>query len=367
MAAGTAAIIGGAALGGLAGGMKDVSGSSSSNLSGINLAPESEFEQEAQRFQRGALGDFNQFVGQGPGGQDITAALTSQRGLASQLEAFAQGGFLPSESDTARAREFAASQFAPQQEVLKQSFQDAQIRANQLATQLGRSVDDPIIQARLQTDLARQQSTLGAQQNAFASQFAQNLPQQRLAFQAQLADVRGNLASQALSNRQALLSLGSQVQSAERQFRLNTGQRYSNTTQEQSSGGGLKGVLGGVLGGAGAGAGFASMFGGGTKGPIGSNTGQAGTDIFGNNAPLAAPGMNAGIGDFGSLAMGNFGVPSAPISRANRVTAGGASGASGASGAQLMPWQAPSSGNNGGFFQGFGQFGQSSILGKQGY
>lgn len=323
---GAAAAIGGGLLGAISGSQKNVTGSSSQNISGINLSDESELEKLAGKNVQSSLGDISNLVGLGPGAQDITSSLSAQRGLAGQLESFAQGGFLPSESDVTRSREFAASQFAPQQEVLKQSYQDAQVRANQLATQLGRSVDDPIIQARLQTDLARQTSVLGAQQNAFASQFAQNLPQQRLQYQAQLADVRGSLASQALSNRQALLSLGSQVQSAERQFRLNTGQRYSNTTQEQSSGGGLGGAISGALGGAGAGLSFASMFGGGSKSP-GQSGGLGGGLSY-------TPG---GVGDYSSLTpdMGMFGPmnnpnipPTAPAARSNRVTAGGFGGGS---------------------------------------
>ena len=230
--------IAGAVLGGLAGSQKDES------RQGIDLTPASALEHQATSGMTRDYSQLSSMADQGPGQVDVGNALTANRSLADMLKQYAQGGFLPSESDWGTANKFAQQAFQGQQVGLQQQFQGQQQRASQLAAQLGRPVNDPIIQARLSQELMQGQERLGAAQGSYASQYAQQLPQQRLGYTAQLADVQNSLASQAMSNRQALLSLGSQVQGAERSFRLNTGTRWGE------SGGGLKGAITGGLAGA---------------------------------------------------------------------------------------------------------------------
>lgn len=223
---------------------------SSSQRSGIILAPETALEQQARADIAKQYGSLQEMTAGGPGQTDVAKGYQQTQDLANLLQQYAQGGFLPGQQDFATANQFAQQAFAPQQTAINQQFQEEQIRANQLAAQLGRPANDPIIQARLSQERQRAQERLGASQSAFASEFAMNLPQQRLGYTQQLTDVRSALASQAMSNRQALLGLGSQLQGADRQFRIQTGTQWG--TGEQESGGGLKGALTTIAGLAGA-------------------------------------------------------------------------------------------------------------------
>lgn len=239
-----------AALGALAGSQRQ--GSTSS----VQLAPPSASELAGEQAITANLPILQQLINAGAGQQDITSALGASRGLGDLLSQYAQGGFLPGESDFATARQFATSAFAPQQVALNQQFEEEKQRAAQLAAQLGRPVNDPIIQAKLSQERMRSQERLGAAQSSFVSEFAQSLPQQRLQYTGQLADVRNQLASQAMANRQALIGIGSQLQQAGQQFRAGT------ATRTQESGGGLLGGLTGALGGASAGFGLRKLLGG---------------------------------------------------------------------------------------------------------
>ena len=230
----------------------------SSQTTERNLGPASALENQIAGMQPGQLSALEGMVNAGPGQGDVASGVKSQRDLAAMLQQYAAGGYMPSEADTAQARQYAATQFQPQQVALQQSFQEQGQRAAQLASQLGRPVNDPIIQARLAQEQMRQGAQLTAQESAMASQFAMQMPQQRLGYTAQLADVNANLASQAMSNRQALLSLGSQLQNAERNWRLGS----ASTTTSQTGGGGLQGAISGGLAGIGTGMGIANMFAG---------------------------------------------------------------------------------------------------------
>lgn len=243
----------GAALGGAAGGQADVN----SSVSGIRMAPASQLERQAGGIIGQNLGQLQEGVNAGPGIDAVSGGLAASNSLAEMLKKYAAGGFLPGKEDMATANQFAQSAFNPQAVALKQNFAGQQQRAAQLAAQLGRPVNDPIIQAKLSQEYMQGQERLGAQQGAYSSAMALQLPQQRLGYTSQLADVRNNLASQAMANRQALLSLGSQVQGSERQFRLQSGEQYG----QQTSGGGMKGALIGAIGGFGAGIGAGGMLG----------------------------------------------------------------------------------------------------------
>lgn len=193
------------------------------------------------------LSSLQNYTNLGPGASDVTAGVNSQRSLADMLQSYSKGGFLPGQEDFATANQFASSAFAPQQTAINQQFTEQQQRTAQLAAQLGRPVNDPILQAKLSQERAQAQERLGASQSAFVSDFAQKLPQQRLGYMGQLADVRQGLASQAMQNRQALIGIGSNLQQMDNQFRLGS----AGVSMQQ--GGGLQGAIAGGFAGYGAG------------------------------------------------------------------------------------------------------------------
>jgi hypothetical protein len=292
-----------AALGALAGSQQQ------SSTQSVNVAPPSALENQMSASLGSNFNSMQGLVDRGPGQQDVDAGLQSSRGLANMLQQFAQGGYMPNAQDNQQAQQFAASQFQPQQVGLQQQFQGQQQRAAQLASQLGRPVNDPIIQAKLSQEYMQGQERLGASQGAFATNFAMQMPQQRLGYTQQLAEVNNSLASQAMANRQALLSLGSQIKGQEQQFRLGTASRT------QTGGGGMAGAISGGLGGFGAGMGIANMFGGGGAQAAATGDMGGGTGYLGVNTDLGGGGMQAAnkLGStnyFGQLGAGVAGAAS---------------------------------------------------------
>lgn len=233
----------GALIGGIGGAQAQHSGQSNT----VELGRSSALERNAGR---DTLADYNtlrQLAGYGPGQQDIQAGLSSTRSLADLLNQFSQGGFLPGQSDINTSQNFAQQLYNPQRVALQQNFTDQQTQANQIAARLGRGGNDPILRNKLAQEQTRQLASLGAEQGAFAAQYAQNLPLQRLGFAQQYSQVQGGLASQALANRQALLSAGQSLLQQEQNFRLNRAGRNTSITQ----GGGASGAFGGALAGIG--------------------------------------------------------------------------------------------------------------------
>lgn len=272
MAAASTIIIGGAIIGAgmIAGSQKSKSSGESSNEAGISLAEESSLEKKSTAGLERDYDSLSGMISQGPGSREVQESLRSTRDYASMLEEARSTGGMPGQQDWAQGRSLASQQFDPQRTALNQQFEDQTTEASRLAAKLGRSPNDPIIQNKLRQERMRQMSMLGSQENAAAAGYAMNQPLQRLNFAAQLADTRGNLASQAMSNRQALLSMGQSLQSSERNFRIQTGTRWQNGKWSQESGGGLKGAIEGGLGAAGTamgmfGGGFAGFGAGGTK------------------------------------------------------------------------------------------------------
>jgi hypothetical protein len=174
------------------------------------------------------------------------------------LSQFAQGGFMPGQQDISQANTLAQQLFQGQQVGLSQAFDTQRQQASRNAARMGRAGIDPVLQNQLMQGQARQQQQLNADIGSYATQYAQSLPQQRLGFAQQLAQVNQGLASQAMANRQALLGLGSQLRGQEQNFRLGS----ASTTQTTSSGGGFGGALAGALGGAAGGLTAAKGFGG---------------------------------------------------------------------------------------------------------
>lgn len=275
MALGTGAILaGGAILGGLVGsqGQKQSSSSSSS----VSMAPASQTEKNATQSIDDIFKQLQGFTSAMPGEQDIQNGTNSQRDLASMLKEFAAGNYGP----TAQDQETARMQTQPQQVALQQSLRDAEIQQQRQAGLMGRGGNDFTFRNKLNLGAQDAYQMLGAQQSSIASQ----QPFQRLGFQQQLASVQGGLATQALQNRTALLSMGQQIQAAERNFRLGAATR--NTTGDQTSGGGTAGMITGAIGGAGSAFGLANMFGG------AGGASSGGAQMFGGGAPSPYSGNN---------------------------------------------------------------------------
>lgn len=272
----------GAGLGALGG----LFGSKTETESKVNMAPASELEHLTGQGIRSDYAAMQGMVGAGAGQSDVAAGTASQRDLAALLQQYSQGGYLPSQADISSSNDLAAKLFGAQRLGMQQSFGDQLTQANQQAALMGRSGDDPILKAKLAQEQTRQASMLDAQQGSWAQQFALNQPMQRLGFAQDRAGILGGLATQAMANRQALLSLGQGINQMEFGNRL----QAAGKTTTQSYGGGLGGMFSGMIGGAGAGMSFAknmpSLFGGGSGSPnvgalTGNNYSQSPSAFFG--------------------------------------------------------------------------------------
>lgn len=264
-----AALVGGPVLlGGIAGSMK------SRQTEGLDMDPLSQLGQDAERGLGQDYGTLRSLVDAGPGQGDVSNALSSQRDLASMLDTYSKGGYAPGSADFSLGRSVADQAFAPEQEALNQAFVTQGQMANRQAALQGRDMgSDPVLAAKLATAQANQTAMLNAQKNSMASQYAFQNPMMKLGFAQQHAQVLGNLATQALANRQALASMGSSILGNERNYQIATARHY------QEQGGGLKGALTGAMYGMGMGmnmlksANGMGMMGGGGGGAPGSPDG----------------------------------------------------------------------------------------------
>lgn len=225
---------------------------SSGSTAGIRLGKASELEKTAGGDISQQYSTLRDWLSQGPGLADIQASDQSQRSFIDMLRSINSNGGLPTAEDRRQANIFADDLFRPQQEALNQSFTQQNEQAARLAAQLNRPINDPIIQSKLRQEQMRQSAMLSADRTAFTANEARNSPFRRLELQGQLADAQGALASQAMANRMQLLNLGNQLQSQERNWRLQTGERYGTSTQSgtttQHSGGGMMGGIGAITG-----------------------------------------------------------------------------------------------------------------------
>jgi hypothetical protein len=255
----------------------DIAGPSATGIAGENAVMQN-------------LSAFQNYVNAGPGQQDVEAGLKGQRDLAAMLQQFSQGGFLPGQSDWDTASQFSGRAFQPQQVALNQAFEGEQQRTAQLAAQMGRPVNDPILQAKLAQERSRGMERLGADRSAYEAQFAQQLPMQRLGFMGQMADVQSGLSQQAMANRQALVNIGSNLQQADQNFRL----RSAGVNVQD--GGGIGGAIAGGFAGYGAGL-----------------RNQAYGNQYGNTAPMmGAPTESLSAGGSTDLLMQRLGMSGAP-------------------------------------------------------
>lgn len=276
--------LGAAALGAVAGGMGDTSTTSStqSGYSHTKAAPQTEEEQKAEKIALGAVEGLDKRLK----AIEASPALARLDGLLSEL------GAAPTAQRIEESSKLAQQLFEPQRVAQDQAFQEQNIAFANRAAQMGRSSTDPILAAKLAQEQVRQRTALSAQQNSFAAQEAMNAPGRNI--QNILAGV-GGASAQAIQNRQAVYSLGSDFANQLRQFRVQTGTTYSfgQSEGETRSGGGVKGAITGAIGGAAAGVGMGQamgMFGGG-----------AGA-MAGGGMPMMAPAASyyGGVGGYGS-------------------------------------------------------------------
>lgn len=281
-----AAVVGGAALlGGAAGSQKDKSINSGtfSNSSNVNLQSfddlnkgRSGLESMGYEAQVGGFQDLLKLLNSGPGQQEIQANTAFQNDFASQLQSLFNSQAKPDhQANFAEAQKY----FAPQQEMLKQQFQDQMTASNRLSARLGRSGNDPILRNKLMQEQSRQQGMLNAEIGAMGMRMPAFKAEQLMGIGNGLANLRQGLASQALQNRQTLLSMGNELANSERNYRLQAAGRSSTGTthNEAIRGGGFKGAVEGGMGGAAMGMSMLGSMGGmggmgGSSMPVGSRS-----------------------------------------------------------------------------------------------
>ncbi len=207
---------------------------------------------EANTYQGnlGAYADLQSLIGAGPGMNEVSSNTQFQNQYAQQLQQLMSGIANPNQQQNFKT---AQQYFAPQQTALNQQFEQQGVQSNRLAARLGRAGNDPILRNKLSQEQTRQQTMLNSQ----IGQFGQELP----AFKANqimgvgnaLSNLRGGLATQAMNNRSTLLSMGQQLNQAERNYRIQTARKIGgqSTVNDSSEGGGLGGMLSGGLSGMG--------------------------------------------------------------------------------------------------------------------
>jgi hypothetical protein len=324
------AIVGGIAAAGLVAGAvaggsdkTQTQSTTNKNTSGVNLSPESSLQNSAQQ---GVSNDYNSLrdmVNSGPGQDDITRSVTNSRSLADMFGQYSQGGYMPNSQDISSSNSLAQNLFNPQQVALNQSFVDQTTQSNRQAALMGRDANDPILAAKLRTNMSNQQQMLAANQNAWAQQYALQQPMQRLGFAQQQNQMLGGLATQAMQNRQALASMGSSILGNERNYQLETSQRYNNGTsnntqvQQGSLGGAISGGMAGLGAGLSAGSGLAGAMGGGGMGAAsagGGAMGGGGAGMMSGMNYSQSPSSFFGLGSTSSMGGGGSPFSGAPSS-----------------------------------------------------
>jgi hypothetical protein len=294
------AVIGGASLlGGPAGGLLAAGGvagskpdkSKSQYASYTDAGSATAAEQTGQNGMLDSYAKLMEMVNAGPGQQDVARSYSSSRDLASLLDDYSKGGYMPTSSDQSQAQSLAQGLFNPQRVAMQQAFQDQNTQYARQAALMGRSPTDPVLAAKLAQEQTRQSAMLDANQNSFAMQQAMNNPLQRLGFATDKNNILSGLATQAMANRQAIASMGEGIMNNERQFRLATATHYGN--QQTESGGGFKGAFNGVMATAGTMASIGGMaMGMPSMGGAGGGGAPIGSSAAGTQAPMSVGGAN---------------------------------------------------------------------------
>lgn len=270
--------------------------SSQSQTSGIKVAPETALEQQANPMLQRQLTGLEGVVNAGPGAAQMGNAMQGTQQYADLLGQLGQGGGL-----------LAAQQAGIQgytdigNQLYGGLMRQQQVEAQRQGARMGRGTNDLM----LQNKLGQQRMDLVG---SFAAQQAMQAPGMQAQFMGQRSEALQGLASQAMANRQALMSMGSNLREQDRAYRINTGERYN--TQSQSKSGfdaltGAIGAIGGVLGGAAKLGGMANAAGGWGK-------------MFGIGAGSQISAQDKADGDFYSANQGGFGTPIA-----NKFSGGG--------------------------------------------
>lgn len=178
---------------------------------------------------------------------EVAQGSGAQLDLANMLKRYSETGAVPSMEDIARSQTYAQSQFAPQETAMRQAFESQLTQANRAAAVSGRGVNDPLLRAKLAQEQTRQQATLQAQQGAFASQFAQQQPFQRLGFASDRANTLVQRGQTALGNfgTMAQLGLGAQQQGYGQRYDM-ASTRYMEQANTRSEGERMGSMLGGI-------------------------------------------------------------------------------------------------------------------------
>lgn len=263
--------------------------STKSDVSTVDAGTATDAETQAGSAIGSNFQTLQDFTNLGPGANDVTEGVGASRDLAALLRQYQESGGAPSAQDQSQAGSFASSIFASR----RLGAQQAGIEANQeyakAAAIQGRGGLDPIFRNKVAQQQQQNEQMIGADQAAFTANTANQFSQNRLGFANQRANVLGGLATQALSNRQALVGMGSQIQSAERNFRLatatRTGTGQGSGTSVGSSGSSLGNGIAGGLAGFGAGLGAVKGF----------------NDFMNPATPAAAPAASGGSPNLGVL------------------------------------------------------------------
>jgi hypothetical protein len=223
-------------------GFSDPDKTENRQYSGYNLAPESDFEKQLRGNIDSQYKGMEGLVNQGPGMFDVQDSRNSSQALATMLQQYSQNGGRPMQSDLSEANSYAQQVMQPQMVAAQEQYRQQGQGALALADQLGRPGSDPILQNKMSQYQGHSTAMMQAQQGAIGAQYAQQLPGQRIGYMQDANAIKGQLAMQAMSNRQALLGLGSQLQNQEREWRKTTANKWSTQTGE--SGGGPLAALG---------------------------------------------------------------------------------------------------------------------------
>lgn len=303
------------------------SSTSTSSKSGINVAPETDLEKQANPLLGRQLTGMEGLVNAGPGAEAMTGATGAANDYSSLLQRLGTGtGLL----DAQQAGIGGYTQLGNQLYGGLMRQQTAQ--AQQMAARQGRGMNDLM----LQNKLGQQRNDLVG---SFAAQQAMAAPGQQAQYMGERNNVMQGLASQAMANRQSLLSAGSTLREQDRAYRINTGERYSNTSQTSNPS--MMSNLGAIAGIAGAAFGAGGLFsaggalGGAAKGAAGGVGSQLGSGMTGT--------LGVGGGGQGQSFLGAFGQTAGQLGQA----AGGIR--------QMIPGQ--QAGFGGGPIQGGGAMG----------
>jgi len=284
-----------------AGAVSGAMGKRREDSSGITLSAASDTETGALGLQNRGMAGLEDLTNAGPGLSDVQNATSAGRSFSSMLEEYSRTGGIPTADDISTGNNLAGGLFNQRRTQLEQNFNDQNTEASRLAARLGRGVDDPIIQAKLRTGFMKDQALLDAEQSDYGNTIAMNLPGARLGYAQQNVGLLDSMAAKAFSNRAAITALGSNIVNSERNFRLQTGERWGKSQQ----GGGLGDALTGGIAGLGAGLGMADNIAG-----LFPGSPPPGVSGYGPTAP----GSSTGIGSLGAWSGASPGAVSRGIS-----------------------------------------------------